>query len=171
MPTYPALTPLTTSSEQHKALAGVSLPSTRVSAPQPGGKAVLSSRGGFLFTHRGYSGPAILNISHVAVRSTFEGGPRPAVSVQWADLDRNGWEDALRAGAGPVLGVLRQHLPERLGLALLEELDLAGARLDQLRREDRLRLVDALTAYRLPWSGHEGYRAAEVTGGGVPSAR
>ncbi len=66
-----------------------------------------------------------------------------------------------------MLGVLRRLLPERLALALLEELDLVGARLDQLRREDRLRLVEALTPYRLPWSGHEGYRVAEVTGGGV----
>ncbi len=38
---------------------------------------------------------------------------------------------------------------------------------DQLRREDRGRLVEALTHYALPWSGHEGYRVAEVTGGGV----
>ena len=39
--------------------------------------------------------------------------------------------------------------------------------LAQLRRADRQRLVETLTAYRLPWTGHEGYQKAEVTGGGV----
>ncbi len=39
--------------------------------------------------------------------------------------------------------------------------------LAQLRREERLRLVEALTRYPLPWTGDEGYRKAEVTGGGV----
>ena len=38
----------------------------------------------------------------------------------------------------------------------------------QLRREDRAHLVEFLTHYPLPWSGHEGYRTAEVTGGGIP---
>lgn len=170
IPTYPALTPLTTSSEAHKALAGLSLPNVRVSAPRPDGKGALSYRGGFLFTHRGYSGPAILDISHIAVRSTFVGGPRPALSVQWAPLDRDAWESQLLGGTSFVLGVLRQHIPERLGLVLLDELGLARIKLEQLRREDRQRLVEALTNYRLPWSGHEGYRVAEVTGGGVSLA-
>jgi predicted Rossmann fold flavoprotein len=148
-------------------LAGLSLPAARVSVPRREGKGVLSRQGGFLFTHRGYSGPAVLDISHVAVRSTFEGGQRPVVSVSWTSLDEGTWEEALRGGSGPVLGALRQHIPERLALTLLEELGLSAARLDQLRREDRRRVLEALTNYRLPWSGHEGYRVAEVTGGGV----
>jgi predicted flavoprotein YhiN len=39
--------------------------------------------------------------------------------------------------------------------------------LAELRREERLRLIDALVRGELPWSGDEGYRKAEVTGGGV----
>ena len=38
----------------------------------------------------------------------------------------------------------------------------------QLRRDERARLVEALARYRLPWTGDEGYKKAEVTGGGVP---
>ena len=165
--TYPALTPLTTNKDAHKELAGVSL-TARVSTPHPSGKGQLSYRDGFLFTHRGYSGPAVLNISHVAARSTFVGGPRPVISVQWSTLDAGGWEEALREGSGFVIAVLRQHLPERLAILLLAELNLTGVKLGQLRREERQRLIDALTRYTLPWSGHEGYRVAEVTGGGVP---
>ena len=33
--------------------------------------------------------------------------------------------------------------------------------------EERLRLVELLTRYPLPWTGDEGYGKAEVTGGGV----
>jgi len=167
IPAYPALTPLTTTKDAHKELAGVSL-TARVSTPHPSGKGQLSYRGGFLFTHRGYSGPAILNISHVAARSTFVGGPRPVISVQWSSLDAEEWEEALQGGSGFVLAALRQQIPERLAILLLAELNLTGVKLGQLRREDRRRLIDALARYTLPWSGHEGYRVAEVTGGGVP---
>ena len=39
--------------------------------------------------------------------------------------------------------------------------------ISQLPRAGRLRLVDLLVRYELPWTGDEGYRKAEVTGGGV----
>jgi len=39
--------------------------------------------------------------------------------------------------------------------------------LAQLRREERVGIVDLLTRYPLPWTGDEGYKKAEVTGGGV----
>ena len=42
-----------------------------------------------------------------------------------------------------------------------------AARVALLRRDHRRSLVAALTAYPLPWTGDEGYRKAEVTGGGV----
>lgn len=166
IPTYPALTPLTSSSEAHKQLAGVSLTAT-VSTARHDGKGLLTHHGGFLFTHRGYSGPAVLNISHVPVRSTFAGGPRPPVFVSWGELDTEQWDRALKEGRGGALGVLRRHLPERLAIQLLRETGLLEADLSQLRREDRARLIEVLTHYTLPWSGHEGYRVAEVTGGGV----
>ena len=167
IPTYPALTPLTTAADAHRELAGVSLNAT-VSAPRSDGKGMLSATGGFLFTHRGYSGPAVLDISHIPVRSTFTGGPRPPVFVQWGAMSANEWDAALQKGNGPALGALRRQLPERLAAQLLREAGLLDAELAQLRREDRRTIVEALTRYELPWSGHEGYRVAEVTGGGVP---
>jgi predicted Rossmann fold flavoprotein len=166
VPTYPALVPLTSSLSAHGTLAGVSLPVT-LTAPLVGGKRTYVSQGGFLFTHRGYSGPAILNISHLAVRGAMLGSPLP-IWVQWTDLGAVAWDALLRSKAGPILPLLRSLLPQRLAEALLAEAGLAGAVGSQLRREDRLRLVELLTQYRLPWSGHEGYRTAEVTGGGIP---
>lgn len=170
IPTYPALVPLTCDIAAHHALAGLSLPVTLTVQPRSASALTLTStsaQGGFLFTRRGYSGPAVLNLSHLAARSTFVGGPRPAFHVQWTPLDAAGWDEVLRSARGPVSTLLRDHLPERLADQLLDEADLRLAYLAQLRREDRARLVELLTRYPLPWQGHEGYKAAEVTGGGV----
>src|SRR5690606_8957198 len=52
--TYPALTPLTATPPVHADLAGISLTVT-LTAPLASTRAV--THGGFLFTHRGYSGP------------------------------------------------------------------------------------------------------------------
>jgi len=166
VPPYPALVPLTGENRAHRALAGVSLTVT-VTAREPGSGRLTSRRGGFLFTHRGYSGPAVLDISHLAALASATGGPRPPIWVQWTALDAAAWDARLCSGRGPALASLREELPERLAAQLLAELGLEAADLSQLRREDRQRLVETLTRYPLPWSGHEGYRVAEVTGGGV----
>ena len=64
--------------------------------------------------------------------------------------------------------MVRRHLPDRLADALLADAGLDDTRtLAQLRRDERQRLIGALTHHLLPWTGDEGYRKAEVTGGGV----
>jgi predicted flavoprotein YhiN len=40
--------------------------------------------------------------------------------------------------------------------------------MSQLKKAERQALLTALTAWRLPVTSHEGYKKAEVTGGGVP---
>jgi len=166
-PTYAALTPLTAAPPPFGHLAGVSLPVTITARD---GRRTATATGGFLFTHHGYSGPAVLDVSHVAVRA----GPKsPAqIRVRWTALDEGQWELALRPdGTRTALGALRSRLPERLALALLGVAGVEPARpLAQLRRLERLRLVDTLVRGALPCTGHEGYKKAEVTGGGVSLA-
>lgn len=163
--TYPALTPLTADPPVHAGLAGISL---EVGIRVPLEKGVHAVHGGFLFTHRGYSGPAVLDVSHHAVRARREGRAQPLL-VQWTAADEPEWDARLRApGAGEVGPLLRRYLPDRLAEMLLAEAGVAhDTRLAQLRREERARLVGVLTAWEIPWSGDEGYRKAEVTGGGV----
>ena len=169
-PLYPALTPLTASRPDHAALAGVSREVNLQAPAAETGEKSRSTRGGFLFTHRGYSGPAVLDLSHLAVRARLAGRAQPLL-VQWTDLDAEAWDRRLQDGNGPVLGPLRRELPDRLAAALLAEAGVDGARsLAQLRREERRRLAGLLGAYPLPWSGDEGYPKAEVTGGGVALA-
>ena len=164
--TYPALTPLTQNPTRHAALAGVSLEVTLTANVT--GQRPFRSHGGFLFTHQGYSGPALLNISHLAVQSQQAGGPLQPISVQWTRLDAPAWNELLRQSPGPVSGVVRRHLPARLAEALLDEGKVGRSQSTaQLRRHERQQLVEKLTCYSLPWNGHEGYKKAEVTGGGV----
>jgi predicted Rossmann fold flavoprotein len=161
--TYPALTPLTGTAPPFADLAGVSLP-VRLRARADGH--TTSASGGFLFTHRGYSGPAVLDVSHVCVRSA---GRDPArLTVAWSATSAPEWDARLRAGDRSVAAIVAAELPERLALALLDSAGVPRTRrTSALTRAERVGLVERVTATALPWTGHEGYKKAEVTGGGV----
>lgn len=169
--TYAALTPLTSSASTFTELSGVSLPVT-ISATDNRNKRKATATGGFLFTHRGYSGPSVLDISHILVRSREESDSSARLNVQWTPLDRKAWETALQPqGTRTVLGAVRVHMPDRLAAVLVNLARVEPTRsLSELRRDERIRLTEVLTATELPWSGDEGYKKAEVTGGGVSLA-
>ncbi len=128
--------------------------------------------GALLCTHRGVSGPAVLDVSRhwLAARADDEGA---GLLVDWLpgtspeDLD----DRLQRLGARPVRRALSPPLPDRLADAICEE---AGVAADHsaatLPRSARRRLVAACTAYRLPADGTRGFEVAEVTAGGVPLA-
>jgi predicted Rossmann fold flavoprotein len=166
--TYPALTAIYSGPASPFAnLAGITL-DARVDATSAARAA--HARGGFLFTHRGYSGPAVLDVSHIVTRSSTPASAR--LVVRWGTRDEAELDAALRAdGTRTVGAALRGDLPERLAraLATLADID-AATPLANLRREDRRRLVEMLVRCELPWAGHAGYKSAEVTGGGVSLA-
>jgi predicted Rossmann fold flavoprotein len=163
--TYAALTPLTSTPAVFGSLAGVSFPVTLIAA-QPSRKP-LRTHGGFLFTHSGYSGPSVLDVSHVAVRALERGMAQP-IFVQWTRQTEAEWDARLRTGNAMVGNVLRGEVPERLLDRLMSDAGvLPTQKIPQLPREKRLALVRALAAFELPYNGHEGYKKAEVTGGGV----
>ena len=166
--TYPALTPVVCDPAVHAGLAGVSQAVT-ISARSAARAA--TSHGGFLFTHRGYSGPSVLDVSHVLVRARQDGKPAH-LRVCWSGRDAREWEAALQPdGSRTVGGALRGHLPERLAAVLLEANAVdPSSPLAQLRRKERLALTDTFVRGELPWTGDEGYKKAEVTGGGVSLA-
>ncbi len=167
--TYPALTPLTVHASAYTELAGVSLP-VRLTAQSAERSA--TATGGFLFTHRGYSGPAVLDVSHVAVRSKAHDAGLARLTVCWSARTADDWLRALRrSGNRSVIGVLREAVPDRLASVLLWAAGVDPTQtLAELRREERAALIDTLTSGTLPWSGDEGYAKAEVTGGGVDLA-
>lgn len=163
-PTYAALAPITATGAPHAALAGISL-RARVVAEADGERA--ASEGGFLFTHRGYSGPAVLDVSHV-VETAVSRAAAARVSVTFRPENAPpDWDAYLREPGGNLATRLARVLPERLADTLLAAAAVADVPLHRLAREDRKRLVDVLAAWTLPADGTEGYRTAEVTGGGV----
>lgn len=129
--------------------------------------------GALLWTHFGISGPLVLDASrHWArarvekrgVRLTLNLHPREqfeAVHARWLRA----------AGARPratVRGVLAADLPDAATTAVLRVLDIDAERqLAELTRDDRRRLVHALTEWPLPVVDTRGYNYAEVTAGGV----
>jgi predicted Rossmann fold flavoprotein len=167
-PSYAALTPVTATRSPFVELSGVSLRVTITARDELLGRSATSTSG-FLFTHHGYSGPSVLDVSHVVVRSRVESNASARITVQWTSLDVAAWEKELEPrGNRTVSGAIRPHLPDRLVSVLLAIADCDPARLlAELRREERLRVIEVLVACVLPWDGDEGYKKAEVTGGGV----
>jgi hypothetical protein len=156
--TYPALTPVLGSALP--SLAGVSL-HARLRARSHG--KVTESHGGFLFTHRGYSGPAVLDLSHVLVRDRTA-----TLRAAWGGRTAAQWQADLTRGSQQVSTILSRHLPARLAEAIVAATLIPGdRRVSDLRRTERTTLMDRLTSFELTWTGDEGFKKAEVTGGGL----
>jgi predicted Rossmann fold flavoprotein len=160
--TRPALVPLTFEGSQKEAFAALAGTSTEARVTCNG----TSFDEAMLFTHRGLSGPAILQIS-----SYWREGDRLDVALR-PDLDLF---EALRgrraeAGAKAVTTVLAEILPRKLAQHLSADLGLAGNLGDQSDAALRS-LAAALTRWEITPTSSEGYRTAEVTLGGVATDR
>jgi len=164
LPTYPALVPLVTSDARWTALAGISV-RAQLRAVR-GDRVVGESERELLFTHRGFSGPVVLDMSR-HVTAPDAAGLR--LLVRWGGVREPSWEDALRASSKRLVStVLSERLPERLADALRAAADVKRERREhELQRAERLRLLSMLNAFVLPVGASEGYAKAEVTAGGI----
>jgi predicted Rossmann fold flavoprotein len=157
--TRPALVPLTFETgllERLKPLAGVAVERAVVGC----GKTRFAEA--MLFTHRGLSGPAILQISSYW-REGQEIEVDMAPGVDLFEALRAARSAAGRQGAQTVLA---QHLPKRLAQLLTEQQGLSG-NLADIGDKALRKLADAASRWRVKPVGSEGYRTAEVTLGGV----
>ncbi|MGQ9590328.1 MAG: NAD(P)/FAD-dependent oxidoreductase, partial [Planctomycetota bacterium] len=163
--THPALVPLVASDPSWRELAGIAL-RARLRAER-GGKTLEETEGDFLFTHRGFSGPAVLDLSRHFTHSASAG---TILRAAWAGRAAPDWERVLGAqGRRSILGIVSDHLPRRLAERLLALAGVPGSRTaSELSRAERRRAVEALAACPLAVSGSEGYEKAEATAGGVP---
>ena len=153
--TRPALVPFTFPEDHFTPLAGVATPA-RVSANGTSFDEAL------LFTHRGLSGPVVLQAS-----SYWAEGQDISVNID----PYNTLKDALRdkrqeQGRKNLTTELAKLLPTRLVDHLKTQMDLTGNLADQ--SDKRLgEIIDELQNWKMAPSGTEGYRTAEVTLGGV----
>jgi predicted Rossmann fold flavoprotein len=156
--TRPALVPLTFDAKTLERLAP--LAGNAVDVEVACGKTRFSEA--MLFTHRGISGPSILQIS-----SYWREGDEIRIAmlpgVDVADLVR-----AAKRGNGrqAVQTVLANHLPKRLAQSIAERTGIDGNLADL--SDAQVKTVDAaVNDWRIKPAGSEGYRTAEVTLGGV----
>ncbi len=159
--TAPALVPLTFSSadlEHFKALAGVAVP-LRVSCHG------INFDEDMLFTHRGLSGPAILQIS-----SFWRLGDYLSLNLH-PELDFGAVlrREKQQSGRRAIQTVLANYLPKRLAQMIAQKLDFDGNMAD-LDGAKMAELTGFLESWQVKPSGSEGYRTAEVTRGGVDTA-
>jgi predicted Rossmann fold flavoprotein len=159
LPTRAGLVALTLSGkhqEHYQDLAGVALPGveTRV------GKQ--SFRAGLRFTHRGISGPAILQIS-----SYWQPGDELHIDLL-PDQDVGEWllEQRVARPLAELKTVLGDVLPKRLAQRLCEQW-FESRPMRQYRDAELVQVGAALNAWPITASGTEGYRTAEVTLGGI----
>lgn len=120
-------------------------------------------RENLLFTHRGLSGPAVLQIS-----SFWQPGEFVSINLL-PDVDLASFLDDQRS-AHPnqsLKNTLAMQLPKRLVECLQQLGQIPDVSLKQLNVRDQQTLVETLTEWRVQPNGTEGYRTAEVTLGGV----
>ena len=153
--TRPALVPLTFSAQPFAPISGTAIPGR-----------VRAGSGSFdeavLFTHRGLSGPAILQAS-----SYWTEGDSVHLNLcpenDWMAILRQARSDTPRRQIGTALA---EHLPKKLA----QHLDEAWGLQDQLANTTDKRLAEVaelLADWELTPTGSEGYRTAEVTLGGI----
>lgn len=159
LPTRAGLVPLTLSGkplDDYADLAGVALPVAAAANDA-------SFRGGLLVTHRGLSGPAILQIS-----SYWQPGDALHLNLL-PDDDAERWLVSQQAErpASELKTVLAEVLPKRFAQRLCERWLPANKPLRQYRTAELKALAAQLQDFPVTASGTEGYRTAEVTLGGV----
>ncbi|ATC93291.1 NAD(P)/FAD-dependent oxidoreductase [Pseudoalteromonas tunicata] len=160
LPTCAALVPFTLHDHDKERFDGLSGVSVDCLVSSEDGT---QFRENILFTHRGLSGPAILQIS-----SFWRAGQAVTINLL-PELDLAAHIHTLREQQGlkslkNTLGLL---LPKRLIDIMIKHNDIPDKALNQLTHGE----IDALAAYIHQWqikpNGTEGYRTAEVTLGGV----
>ena len=130
--------------------------------------------GSLLWTHFGVSGPVVLNASRHWGRARLEGRDvRLTVNfLPGRSFDQVEQLWIVGARKRPTVSVrseLARDLPQAVAEALPKALSLEPTQiLANLSREDRRRLIHALTEWPLPVKETRGYNYAEVTAGGIP---
>jgi len=153
--TRPGLVPFTFGEERFKPLAGVALPARLSNARASFDEALL-------FTHRGLSGPAVLQISSY----WQEGEEITAHLLPELDLFGALRDQRQQSGRKDLTTELTRHLPARLVEDLAADGSLKGRLADQSDAALQA-LCDRLHSWQLKPTGTEGYRTAEVTLGGI----
>jgi hypothetical protein len=170
--TRPALVPLTfepTLLEQLVPLAGVAVDAIVKTAPNSASSSPKGDRPQFkeamLFTHRGLSGPSILQISSYwreGEAITVNMAPSEDVAARMLGAKTENGKQAVHTALGHII-------PRRLAEVICAREGLAG-KLAEIGDKKLRAMAETVNAWTVKPVGSEGYRTAEVTLGGVDTA-
>jgi predicted Rossmann fold flavoprotein len=173
IPTRPALVPLTFDAETWKPfveLSGSSLP-VFLKALDANHKQMASTPAfdeDLLFTHRGLSGPGVLQIStywepNSSIELNLLREPLAKIEASWQAR-----KDSADGGKTSAFALLSDHLPKRLSQAWLDRQGIdSKKKLAEISRQQLRLMAESMAQWRLYPSGTEGFKKAEVTSGGV----
>ena len=156
--TQPALVPLTFTDEilsLCNELSGLSL-NANISQGN------ISFEEGMLFTHRGLSGPSILQIS-----SYWSQGD--SININLCPCDNLGEILQDKKNTKPkqnIISILCEFLPKRLAMIICDKNKFKG-NISELSKQSLDKINNIINSWRVTPKGSEGYRTAEVTRGGV----
>ena len=156
--TQPALVPLTFTDEilsLCNELSGLSL-NANISQGN------ISFEEGMLFTHRGLSGPSILQIS-----SYWSQGD--SININLCPRDNLGEILQDKKNTKPkqnIISILCEFLPKRLAMIICDKNKFKG-NISELSKQSLDKINNTINSWRVTPKGSEGYRTAEVTRGGV----
>ena len=160
LPTTAALVPFTLhdhDKQKFDGLSGISI-ATQVSSDDG-----TTFKENILFTHRGLSGPAILQISsfwRAGQAVTINLLPEASIEkliTQWREI----------SGQKSLKNMLTTVLPKRFVEALIKQKDISDKAVNQISNDEITYLGQYLHNWQIKPNGTEGYRTAEVTLGGV----
>lgn len=182
VPLRPALTPLVSNANWVHELSGLTLEDVGVTAHRTGTRNGSSkversfSRGGFLWTHTGCSGPTAMNVSRCFCdpesdsTASHEGDCLllDLVPEESREAIDNWLLDESRKSNRAISTVLSQRIPKRLADTLLSNLQTPNdPPMAQLPKRLRQNIIESLKRFPVPIHGTRGYPKAEVTAGGV----
>ena len=168
----PALVPLRSPETWVHELTGIAVQEVEARLFDPGGKVRARRRRPVLFTHRGLSGPAAMDLSERVARDPeglFQVSLDLAPDMEREELRGRLVEAAGRAGKGRAAAAMGEPLPRRLLAAVARQagLEAEDPRAHELSKPERHRFIEAWKGLRVPVRGTLGYEAAEVTAGGL----
>lgn len=160
LPTTAALVPFTLHEHDKKkfdGLSGISIP-TEVSTNNG-----ITFKENILFTHRGLSGPAILQIS-----SFWQAGNTITINLlPEVNLHNTIIQWRAEQGQKSTKNLLATLLPKRFIEAMVKSKEIPDKAINQLSHDEITSLENYLHNWQIKPNGTEGYRTAEVTLGGV----
>lgn len=169
--TRPALVPLLGGEPWMKDLSGLAVDDSIVTVLPVSGKqkSLAHRRGSLLFTHFGFSGPVAMDVSGAITAATSVDQVHTIADLvpQYSEEEvKTALSNRQDGGKLKVSSLLSMWLPNRLANAITTQLG-HDARLAELSKNSKNRLIQNLKRMQLPIRGTRGFEKAEVTAGGV----